>query len=389
MSAATRYATLAFFLSCAVTISGPFARAGGAGNEGPLSPISNDAMMLGNDFAALAAVLGSDNAKPGPRTVPGRILPVPTTPSPALRAQIAAPYRVPAWNANPPNADAWHALVARLAAATAAKLPALRAALNVTSETTTLGGVPAFRVAPRSIPESHRGMAVLAIHGGGFVYNPGEAGTLEAILTAGFGGYEVYAVDYRMAPDHPYPAANDDVMVAYKALLSTHPPGRIAVVGTSAGGGLALALCLRAKTEGVPLPAAVAVGTPDVDMTNAGDTFRTNEWLDNVLVSAEGFVSAARRVYVPAGHDPEDPQLSPIFGDFVGMPPTIVTSGTRDLLLSNAVQVHRKLRRAGVEAELQVFEGMSHAQYLFTPEAPETREVFGEIAAFFDRHWTR
>lgn len=355
----------------------------------PLTPISNDAMMLGNDYAALSNVLGQDNARPGPRTVPGRVIPVPTTTSPQFKTLVAAPYRAPDWNADPKSTEEWHAFVAQLAAKGAAKLPALREKLQVTSEPTTLGGVKAFLVKAKTIPAVHAGKVILAIHGGGFVYNPGEAGTLEAILMAGFGGYEVFAVDYRMAPDHPFPAANDDVMAAYKALLETHKPGDIAVVGTSAGGGLALALCLRAKAEGVPLPAAIAPGTPEADMTNAGDTVRTNEWLDNVLVSTDGYVEAARKVYVPAGHDLKDPQLSPIFGDFSGMPPAIITSGTRDLFLSNAVRVHRKLRGAGVEATLQVFEGMSHAQYLFNADAPETKEAFTEIAAFFDRHWAR
>ena len=390
----TRQGTILATLTLGVAISLVASTKGGAqtapqepAKPSPLSPISNDAMMLGNDYAALAAVLGADNGQPGPRTVPGRVIPVPTTVSPQFETQVAAPYRAPAWNADPQSKEAWHALVAKLAAQGAARLPALREKLGVTSEPTTLGGVGAFLVKAKTIPEAHVGKVILAIHGGGFVYNPGEAGTLEAILMAGFGGYEVYAVDYRMAPDHPFPAAGDDVMAAYKALLATHKAGDIAIVGTSAGGGLTLALCLRAKAEGVPLPAAIAPGTPEADMTNAGDTLRTNEWLDNVLVSVEGYVSAARKVYVPAGHDLKDPQLSPIYGDFSGMPPAIVTSGTRDLFLSNAVRVHRKLRQAGVEAQLQVFEGMSHAQYLFDASAPETKEAFTEIAAFLDRHW--
>ena len=385
-----RHGTIAALLFGAAALLAVPAGAADAPEPGavsPLTPISNDAMMLGNDYAALSAVLGQDNAQPGPRTVPGRVIPVPTTTSPQFKAQVAAPYRTPDWNADPKSVDAWHALVAQLAAKGAAKLPALREKLGVTSEPATLGGVKAYLVEAKTIPDPHRGKVILAIHGGGFVYNPGEAGTLEAILMAGFGGYRVYAVDYRMAPDHPFPAANDDVMAAYKALLVDHKPGDIAVVGTSAGGELTLALCLRAKAEGVPLPAAIAPGTPEADMTNAGDTIRTNEWLDNVLVSADGYVEAARKVYVPAGHDLKDPQLSPIYGDFTGLPPAIITSGTRDLFLSNAVRVHLKLRQAGVEAQLQVFEGMSHAQYLFNADAPETREAFTEIAAFFDRHW--
>ena len=236
----------------------------------PLTPISNDAMMLGGDFSALSAVLGADNAVAGPRTVPGRVIPVPTTISPQFKAQVSAPYRAPDWNADPKTPLEWRDLVAKLAAKGAAKLPALREKLGVTSEPTTLGGVKAFRVAAKTISAAHRGKVIYAIHGGGFVYNPGEAGTLEAVLMAGFGGYEVYAIDYRMAPDHPFPAANDDVMAGYKALLKDHKPGDVAIVGTSAGAGLALALCLRAKAEGVPLPAVIAPGTPEADMTNQG-----------------------------------------------------------------------------------------------------------------------
>ncbi len=158
------------------------------------------------------------------------------------------------------------------------------------------------------------------------------------------------------------------------------------VAGTSTGGGMALALMLRAKAEGVPLPAAMAPGTPWADLTETGDSYKTNEWVDNVLVSYSGYLSATRRRLYANGHDLKDPQLSPIYGDFHGFPPAILTSGTRDLFLSNTVRTFRKLRQSGVEAQLELFEGFSHAQYLFDPSAPETREAFGEITAFFDRH---
>ena len=111
----------------------------------------------------------------------------------------------------------------------------------------------------------------------------------------------------------------------------------------------------------------------------------TNELVDNILVSRDGFCDAGAKVYA-AGRDLRDPLLSPVYGDMGGFPPTILTSGTRDLLLSNTVRVHRKLRQAGVEAVLQVFEGQSHAHYLRDDTAPETREVFEEIARFFDKH---
>jgi acetyl esterase/lipase len=202
---------------------------------------------------------------------------------------------------------------------------------------------------------------------------------------AAFGGYKVIAIDYRMPPDFPYPAAMDDAMAVWREAVKMQNPRNMAIFGTSTGGGMTLAMILRAKQEGLPLPAAIAPGTPWADLTETGDTYKTNEWVDNVLVSYHGYLRRAAELYAN-GHDLKDPQLSPIYGDFSGFPPAILTSGTRDLFLSLTVLTHRKLRRAGVEAELQVFEGMSHAQYNFDPLMPESKEVFTEIARFFDKH---
>jgi acetyl esterase/lipase len=191
-----------------------------------------------------------------------------------------------------------------------------------------------------------------------------------------------------MPPEAFFPAAHDDVLSAGKAAAKAEDPRRMAVFGTSAGGALTLSLVLRAKQEGFPLPAAIASGTPMSDVTKAGDTFHTNARIDSVLVIPDGHCDAAMRYYAN-GHDLADPLLSPVYGDYSGFPPTILTSGTRDLLLSNTVRVHRKLRQAGVEADLHVYEGQSHAQYLFDHTSPEAKEAFGEIAGFFDRHLAR
>ena len=120
-------------------------------------------------------------------------------------------------------------------------------------------------------------------------------------------------------------------------------------------------------------------------MTETGDTFKTNEWLDNIIVSYRGYLNRAARLYAN-GNDLKDPHLSPIYGDFHGFPPTVLTSGTRDLLLSLTVLTHRKLRRSNVEAELNVFEGMSHIHFILNPYAPESGEVFTDWARFFDKH---
>jgi epsilon-lactone hydrolase len=205
---------------------------------------------------------------------------------------------------------------------------------------------------------------------------------------AGFGHFRVISVDYRMPPDAPYPAALDDAMTVWKAALSMAAPANMAIFGSSAGGALTLSMVLRAKQENLPLPGAIAPGTPMADLTETGDTFHTNAMLDNVLVAPGTSCDARARLYAN-GRNLKDPLLSPLYGDMRGFPPAILTTGTRDLLLSNTVRVHRKLRQAGVEADLHVYEGQAHAHYLFDDTAPETAEVFGEIAAFFDKHLKR
>jgi monoterpene epsilon-lactone hydrolase len=261
----------------------------------------------------------------------------------------------------------------------------MRERLHVTVQSGTMDGVRVYVVTPDVIPAEHSDKLLIHVHGGCYVLSPGEAGTKEAILMAGIGHFKVISVDYRMPPEAYFPAALDDAMTVYKAALETSDPKNVAVFGTSAGGALVLEMMLQAKQLGLPMPGAIAPGTPMSDVTKTGDTFYTNDMVDNVLVSRDGFCAAATTVYAH-GHDLKDPLLSPVYGDMHGFPPAILTSGTRDLLLSNTVRVHRKLRRAGVEAQLEVYEGQSHAQYQSDDRVPETREAFGEITAFFDKH---
>src|SRR5258708_13770008 len=146
-----------------------------------------------------------------------------------------------------------------------------------------------------------------------------------------------------------FPAARDDGMTVYKNASKTTEAKNIAIFGSSAGGAHTHEVTLKANQDGLPMPGAIAPGTPMSDVTKVGDTFVTNAMLDNVLVSPDGFCDAGTKVYAN-GHDLKDPLLSPVYGDMQGFPPTILTSGTRDLLLSNTFPVHRKLRQAGVQA---------------------------------------
>ncbi len=166
---------------------------------------------------------------------------------------------------------------------------------------------------------------------------------MTAIMSANAVGARTWAVDYRMPPDHPFPTPLDDCLTAYRLLLEERSPEQIIVGGASAGGNLAAALILRARDLGLPLPAAALFNTGAFDLTGSGDSWQTNNGLDNVL---DGSASPAIEIYA-GGHDLRDPYLSPLFGDLAGFPPTILLTGTRDMLLSDNVRMHRALPRRG------------------------------------------
>jgi acetyl esterase/lipase len=316
--------------------------------------------------------------------VPARSVPVPSTVSPQMAKIIGLPLRTN-WNVLPKTGEEWKPVADAGAAATIKTIPGMTERLHVKIDKTVIDGVRAFVVTPDVIPPENQNRLLIHVHGGCYVLSPGEAGLPEAIFLAGFGHFKVISVDYRMPPEAYFPAALDDGVTVYKNAIKTMNPKNVGIFGSSAGGALTLEMVLKARQDGLPMPGAIAPGTPMSDVTKVGDTFVTNAMLDNVLVSPDGFCDAGTKVYAN-GHDLRDPLLSPVYGDMQGFPPAILTSGTRDLLLSNTVRVHRKLRQAGVEAILQVFEGQSHAQYNRDDTAPETREAYGEIAGFFDKH---
>jgi epsilon-lactone hydrolase len=250
--------------------------------------------------------------------------------------------------------------------------------LPVTGEDTEIAGVRTFVLRPDDVPDDDHGPIYLNLHGGGLILGGGEACRASGSLAALSSGMRTWAPDYRMAPLHPYPAALDDCVAVYRALLDVRPPADVIVGGGSAGGNLAAALVVRAKDEGLPLPSALVLLTPEVDLTESGDSFHTNLGIDNVL----GSLMATNLLYAN-GHDLAHPYLSPLFADVTGFPPTFLQAGTRDLYLSNTVRMHRKLRAAGVEAELHVFEAMPHGGF---GGAPEDLEVRDELRRFLDRH---
>lgn len=182
-----------------------------------------------------------------------------------------------------------------------------------------------------------------------------------------------------MPPDDPFPAALDDCVAAYRYALERHAPERIVVGGRSAGGNLAAALLLRARDEGLPMPAGLVLLSPQLDLTESGDSFEVNRLVDVVL---PGSLLPSSRLYAAAA-DLQQPYLSPLFGDVTGFPPTFIQSGTRDLFLSNAARMHRALCRAAVPAELHVFEAMPHGGFM--GGTPEDRELNEAVARFVRR----
>jgi acetyl esterase/lipase len=249
--------------------------------------------------------------------------------------------------------------------------------LPVRSVDAEVDGVHIYVIRANDVPDDPSTPVYLDIHGGAFIMGAGEACRLMSSATAACTGMINWAVDYRMPPLHPYPAPLDDCMAVYRALLDQRDATDIFVGGGSAGGNLAAALIARAKDEGLPLPSGLVLMTPEVDLTESGDTFATNLGVDNVL----GLLMQANLLYAD-GHDLRDPYLSPLFADVTGFPPTFLQAGTRDLFLSNTVRMHRKLRDAGVDAELHVWEAMPHGGF---GGAPEDLEVRIELRRFLDR----
>jgi monoterpene epsilon-lactone hydrolase len=348
---------------------------------------SRFALGLGFFVCAGPNGVAAQSAATSAREVPARSLPVPDTVSPQMQALIARPMS-PVPNLKPETTADWKAIVDKAAQGVIATLPKLREQLGVSVEQTTMAGVNVYILTPKAIPVTNKDRLLLHFHGGIRVFNPGEAGTREAVLMAGFAGYKVISVDYRMPPDHPFPATLDDAVAVYRELLKSNKPENIGIFGTSAGGSLTFTTLLRAKMEGLPMPGAIAPATPTVDLTKTGDSLFTNAMVDNMLGTQDGFIRATALLYAN-GRELKDPLLSPIYGDMHGFPPTILTSGTRDLYLSNTVRMHRKLRAAGIEAVLQIWEGQSHTQYMIDVTAPETKEYHEEVARFFAQHLGR
>lgn len=223
---------------------------------------------------------------------------------------------------------------------------------------------------------------ILYCFGGGFVVGDPTTDQVITVPLAHKTGAAVYVPHYRLAPEHPYPAATDDCFAVYQALVDLVGAERIAIAGESAGGNLALSVVVRVRDAGLPAPRAVALFSPFVDFAFKSDTLTVLDGVDPTL----GGVSSMVDTY-GVGQNPTTPALSPLYADFdSSFPPTLITTGTRDLLLSESARLSTRMRKAGVNVSLHVWEGMWHV-FEFYPEIPEAQQSLDEVAGFLTQHF--
>ena len=293
--------------------------------------------------------------------------------------------RLKAFGFVPQNDEEWLELIA---ADDQAKEREVQTAIDqaaVSVERDEIDGVAVYHVIPDEIDPSREDHLFLHVHGGAYILNGGVACVGEALVIALSTKMRALSVNYRMAPRHPYPAAVDDVVTVYQNLLTQRPARSMAMGGSSAGGGITMSVIQSLIELDVDVPGALFIGTPGSDLSGTGDTFHTNQGVDRNIPTYEGIIEAAVLLY--AGElDLKDPRISPIYGDFHGFPPTLLVTGTRDLFLSNTVRTHTKLRQAGATADILVFEGVSHADYLIEMASPESRLFLAELNRFFAQY---
>ncbi len=274
------------------------------------------------------------NDDSGAKKMDARVVPVPAGVSAELREVIAARQLLPAIPA-PATQEAWLELQQKVDAANATVARALDEEVGATYEPMEIAGVPCYFVTPKEIRKRFKDRWLVHGHGGAFVCNGGEAAAT-------------------------------------------------ALFGSSGGGNLILATTLKLERLGLPLPGALFTGTPATDLGKTTDTWYTLQGF-YALGQRDGIVQGAFDIYVASG-DFSNPLVSPVYGDLKGFPPTILISGTRDLLLSDTVRVHCALRKAGVVAQLHVYDGQSHFDYGSTCSAPESLDAQAEVLRFFYKY---
>jgi len=302
-----------------------------------------------------------------------RVIPVPNTISPEAQATL----RRPAGAENQTLAerrtstDAWQ---------THAGEVSLKA-YPVKIESLTIAGVPVRNVIPLDETPQHPDRVLINVHGGGF--NSDSGSFTESIPIANLTHTRVVSVLYRLAPEHPFPAAVDDTIAVYRDLLKTYKPSHIALYGTSAGAILTAEVAVRLKQLNLPLPGALGIfaGTGDFSQTADSQAMYALHGLTGSLPVAG---TQPRNTEYTGTTDPKDPVLSPLYADLHGMPQTLFITSGRDSQLSGTIILHRAFLRSGVSAQLIVFEALTHA-FWNDVSLPETKEAYAYMADFFSQ----
>jgi epsilon-lactone hydrolase len=252
-----------------------------------------------------------------------------------------------------------------------------RVPADVICEKVSAGGVPAEWIAA---PGAAADRVILYLHGGGYVL--GSINTHRAMISriARASNSRALAIDYRLAPEHPFPAAVEDATAAYKCLLAQgYKPNKIVIAGDSAGGGLTLAALLAIRDAGIPMPAAAVPISPWTDLEGTGESVRTRAARD-VMVTQENLAGSAKQYY--GTHDPKDPLVSPVHANFRGLPPMLIHVGDAEILLDDSTRVAKSAKAAGVNVELEVWDDMPHVWHVFAKILPEGQQAIDKIGKF-------
>ncbi|MEO6802390.1 MAG: alpha/beta hydrolase fold domain-containing protein, partial [Granulicella sp.] len=308
-----------------------------------------------------------------------RVVPVPTTVSPEARkvlSRVVSDATVPqTLEQRRAGTDKW-----QKGAGEASKLVY---PVNIAPDT--IAGIPVLIVTPTTIAPEKRDRVLINLHGGGF--NSDSGSLTETIPIANLTGTKVVAVLYRLAPEHPFPAGLDDAIAVYKELLKTYKPANIGLYGTSAGAILTAEVTVKLKQLNLPLPAVTGIFSGLGDFSQAGDSSAMYA-LSGLAGHLDPPNPAVHNTEYLGSTDPKDPVLSPMYADLKGFPPTLFITSGRDMLLSGTTILHRAYLRAGVDAQLVVFEALPHA-FWNNVSLPESKEAYQIMAGFFDKHLGR